>query len=56
MVATAVMGFVIDEMRKRVSARTARSPSSAVAPTASTWASPRRLTTETRPGAPPRST
>src|SRR6266511_382743 len=55
-VATAVIGLVIDEMRKIVSRRTAAPPSTAVAPITSTCASPRRLTTATSPGTSPRST
>ena len=56
MAATAVIGLVMDEMRKIVSRRIGSSEPSAIAPTASTWPSPRRAIIVTRPGTSPRST
>ncbi len=56
MAATAVTGLVMDEMRKIVSRRIGSSEPSAIAPTASTWPSPRRAIIVTRPGTSPRST
>jgi hypothetical protein len=53
--AAAVIGLVIDEMRKMVSAR-AGVPSGSIAPIGSITASPRRLTASTSPGTSPRST
>ena len=54
-VAAAVIGLVIEAMRKIVSRRIGASPNDC-APIASTWISPRRLTSATRPGMSPRET
>jgi hypothetical protein len=55
-VATAVIGLVIEEMRKIVLRPIGPSAPSAFAPIASTCTSPRRLTSVTMPGTSPRST
>ena len=54
--AAAVIGLVIEEMRKIVSRRIGSLPPSAFVPIASTCTSPRRLTSVTSPGTSPRST
>ena len=56
MAAAAVTGLVMEEMRKIVSRRIGSSALAAIAPIASTWPSPRRATSVTRPGTSPRST
>ena len=54
--AAAVMGLVIDAMRKIVSRHIGSLPPKAFTPIASTCVSPRRLTSVTSPGIRPRST
>jgi hypothetical protein len=54
--AAAVIGFVIEAMRKIVSRLIGSALPSAFMPIASTCASPRRLTSATKPGTSPRST
>ena len=54
--ATAVTGFVIDEMRKMVRSSTARSDGPPAVPAAPVRTSPRRATAQASPTALPRST
>jgi hypothetical protein len=54
--ATATIGSVIDAILKIVSRFIGAVPPNAIVPSASTWTSPRRLTSVTMPGTLPRST